>query len=55
MRTGLWAAALAATVASPTGVLQAQRVEFTGEVGFETRLFPQAPLYPGQQGARLSP
>ena len=55
MRTGLWAVALAATVASPTGVLQAQRVEFTGEVGFETRLFPQAPLYPGQHSARLSP
>ncbi len=56
MRTGSWAAAaLAAAVVSPIGVLHAQRVEFTGEVGFETRLFPQAPLYPGQHSARLSP
>ena len=55
MRTGLWAAALAAAVASPISVLHAQQVEFTGEVGFEFRLFPQAPLYPGQHSARLSP
>ncbi len=55
MRTGLWAAALAAAVTSPIGVLHAQRVEFTGEVGFQTRFFPQAPLYPGQQSARFSP
>ncbi len=55
MRTGLSVAALAAAVASPIGGLHAQRVEFTGEVGFETRFFPQAPLYPGQHSARLSP
>lgn len=55
MRTGLWAAALAAAVASPVGVLHAQQIEFTGEVGFEIRLFPQAPLFPDQHSARLSP
>jgi len=55
MRTGLWAVALAAAVASPISVLHAQQIEFTGEVGFEIRLFPQAPLYPGQHSARLSP
>lgn len=55
MRTAFWAAALAAAVASPASALQAQRVEFTGEIGFETRFFPQAPLYLGQEDARLSP
>jgi hypothetical protein len=55
MRTGFWAAAFVAAVASPGSVLHAQQFEFTGEVGFETRLFPQAPRYPGQQGARFSP
>ena len=55
MRSGLWAAALAAAVASPIGVLHARQIEFTGEAGFEMRLFPQAPLYPDQQSARFSP
>ena len=55
MRTGFAAAVLAAGVASPISVLHAQRVEFTGDVGFEARLFPPAPLYPGQQNARFSP
>ncbi len=57
MRTAFWAAApaLAAAVASQASVLQAQQVEFTGEIGFETRFFPQAPLHPGQDDARLSP
>ena len=55
MRTAFWAAAIAAAVASQASVLQARQVEFTGEIGFETRFFPQAPLYLGHDDARLSP
>jgi hypothetical protein len=45
---------VAATVAGTEG-LAAQRLELRGDVAAETRLFPQAPLFPGQGGAHFSP
>jgi hypothetical protein len=52
----IWAVAMtAAALAIRPGVLDAQRAELIGEVALETRLFPRAPLFPGQSNARFSP
>jgi hypothetical protein len=52
MRMALATATAGLLVSAPA---TAQRVDVNGEIAAETRLFPQAPLFPGQQGARISP
>jgi len=55
MSTGQMARLLTALVVAGAPALPAQRVRLSGEAAFETRAFPEAPLYPGQDGARVSP
>ena len=46
--------ALSAAVGA-TGTTQAQTVSFRAEVGSDTRIFPDAPLFGQQSGSRVSP
>lgn len=52
-----WSAMAIAVAATGTWTddLGAQRLELTGNVAAETRLFPEAPLFPGQESTHFSP
>lgn len=50
-----YAMALVALLALGASGAAAQRIQVTGEVAAEARLFPKAPLFPAQGSARFSP